>query len=143
MLLPQEAKYAIIAPCWRPFPVISSDYLKSPRAVRRRRCFLPTMSTPVNPPLVLSDRPLNKKLIGDLQSIDSDVSMKLDGTLKKDALLRAIQRHIKENPELADNSHLLPLFAHCCSPKNDVKTSAAKAAEEEVEGKKLQPAATG
>jgi hypothetical protein len=141
MLLPQEAKYAIIAPCWRPFPVISSDYLKSPRAVRRYRCFLPTMSTPVNPPLVLSDRPLNKKLIRDFQSIA--VFMKLDATLKKDALLRAIQRHIKENPELADNAHLLPLFAHCCSPKNDVKTSAAKAAEEEVEGKKPQPAATG
>ncbi|KAJ7919940.1 hypothetical protein B0H13DRAFT_2427629 [Mycena leptocephala] len=99
------------------------------------------MSTPVNPPLVLSDRPLNKKLIGELQSIA--VFMKLDATLKKDALLPAIQRHIKENPELADNSHLLPLFAHRSSPKNDVKTSAAKAAEEEVEGKKPQPAATG
>ncbi|KAJ7856916.1 hypothetical protein B0H13DRAFT_2357182 [Mycena leptocephala] len=99
------------------------------------------MSTPVNPLLVLSDSPLNKKLIGELQSIA--VFMKLDATLKKDALLRATQRHIKENPELADNSHLLPLFAHRPSPKKDVKTSAAKAAEEEVEGKKPQPAATG
>jgi hypothetical protein len=101
------------------------------------------MSTPVAPALVLSDRAINKKLIGELQSIAA--FMKLDGhaTLKKDALLRAIQRHIKENPQLADDPYLLPLFAHRSSPKNDVKTSAVKAAEEEVEATKPQPAATG
>ncbi|KAJ7802804.1 hypothetical protein B0H13DRAFT_2687901 [Mycena leptocephala] len=103
------------------------------------------MSTPVTPAIVLSDRAINKKLIGELQSIAAFT--KLDGpdhaTLKKDALPRAIQRHIKENPQLADDPYFLPLFAHRSSPKNDVKTSAVKAAEEEVEATKPQPAATG
>ncbi|KAJ6553787.1 hypothetical protein DFH09DRAFT_1318809 [Mycena vulgaris] len=99
------------------------------------------MSTPVDPPFMLSDRPLNKKLIGELQSIA--VFMKLDATLKKDALLRAIQRHVKDHPELADDPRLVSLFAHRSSPKNGPKTSAVKAAEEEVEMTKPQPAATG
>ncbi|KAJ6595104.1 hypothetical protein DFH09DRAFT_1413021 [Mycena vulgaris] len=99
------------------------------------------MSTPVDSPFMLSDCPLNKKLLGELQSIAA--FMKLDATLKKDALLRAIQRHMKDHPELADDPRLVALFAHRSSPKNGPKNSAVKAAEEEVEMTKPQPAATG
>ncbi|KAF7371486.1 hypothetical protein MVEN_00003200 [Mycena venus] len=99
------------------------------------------MSTPVDPPFVLSDRPVNKKLIGEFQSLAA--FMKLEAILKKDALLRAIQRHMKDHPELADDLRLVPLFSHRSSPKNGPKTSTIKAAEEEVEATKPQPAATG
>jgi hypothetical protein len=57
------------------------------------------MSTTVDPPFVLSDHQLNKKLIGELQNIAP--FMKLDATLKKDAFLRAIQHHMKVHPEVA------------------------------------------
>ncbi|KAF7372182.1 hypothetical protein MVEN_00077300 [Mycena venus] len=50
---------------------------------------------------------------------------------------------MKDHPELADDPRLVPLFAHRSSPKNGPKTSAVKAAEEEVEATKPQPAATG
>ncbi|KAJ6538270.1 hypothetical protein DFH09DRAFT_1369014 [Mycena vulgaris] len=80
---------------------------------------------------------------GGLMILTIAAFMKLDATLKTDALLRAIQRHMKDHPELADDPRLVPLFAHRSSPKNGPKMSAVKAAEEEVEVTKPQPAATG
>ncbi|KAJ7254727.1 hypothetical protein C8J57DRAFT_1518357 [Mycena rebaudengoi] len=61
------------------------------------------MSTTVDPLFVLSDRQLNKKLIGELQSIVP--FMKLDATLKKDAFLHAIQHHMKVHPDVAGDPH--------------------------------------
>ncbi|KAJ7614263.1 hypothetical protein DFH06DRAFT_1344216 [Mycena polygramma] len=95
------------------------------------------MSSPlVEPPIAFSDRPLPKKLLEELKIIAA--AMGLDVELKKDALLRSIQRHIKTHPALADDPRFLPLFAHRSNPKGAAKTSAGKSAEEQVESSKPQ-----
>lgn len=92
-------------------------------------------------PLELSDRPLDKKKIAELQSIAA--VMGLDTTLLKGPLLVAIQKHIKAHPEIADHPRLLPLFAHRTAPKAGGKTSAEKAVEDKIESAKPQQVATG
>ncbi|KAJ7774302.1 hypothetical protein DFH07DRAFT_952549 [Mycena maculata] len=69
--------------------------------------------------------------------------MGLDTTLNKELLLHAIQRHIKKNPELADDHHLRPPFVHRSAPKTMGKTSAEKTTEDGIESFKSQQAATG
>jgi hypothetical protein len=77
------------------------------------------------------------------QDFRISIAMKLDATLKKDLLLRAIQRHMMDHSELADDPCLVSLFSHRSIVKNGPKTSPLKAAEEEIESSKPQPAATG
>ncbi|KAJ6455271.1 hypothetical protein C8R47DRAFT_1166293 [Mycena vitilis] len=95
----------------------------------------------VDAPLSLSDRPLPKKLLDELKSIAN--AMGLDADLRKDVLLRSIQRHIQSAPEIADDPRFLPLFAHRSNPKGGSKSSAGKAAEEDAESSKPQLPATG
>jgi hypothetical protein len=99
------------------------------------------MATPT-PALQLSDRPLNKKLLAELQSIAS--TMGLDtGDLKKLKILALIRVHIKSVPEIADNPCFLPLFSHRNAPSVGGKMNTGKAAEEVVESAKPKQAATG
>ncbi|KAJ6528961.1 hypothetical protein B0H19DRAFT_1083303 [Mycena capillaripes] len=90
---------------------------------------------------MLSNRPLNKKLVNELKAIGD--AMLLDTTVKKDSLLRSIQRHIKDNPNVADDPQFLPLYAHRTPPAATAKTSAGKAAEDESETSKPLQVATG
>ncbi|KAJ7182130.1 hypothetical protein C8R46DRAFT_1210715 [Mycena filopes] len=92
-------------------------------------------------PLQLSQRPLNTKLIDELKAIAG--AMGLDTTVKKALLLGSIQRHIKENPGIAEDPQFLPLFAHRTPPTASAKTSAGKAAEDESESSKSPQTATG
>ncbi|KAJ7727469.1 hypothetical protein B0H16DRAFT_1778644 [Mycena metata] len=91
--------------------------------------------------LQLTDRPLNKKLYAELKAIGG--AMGLDINVKKDLLVRSIQRHIQANPNIADDPNFLPLFAHRSTPKASAKTSAGKAVEDEGEALKPEQAATG
>ncbi|KAJ6567809.1 hypothetical protein B0H10DRAFT_2110465 [Mycena sp. CBHHK59/15] len=98
------------------------------------------MSAPLDA-LLLSDRPLQTKLLGELKHIGA--VMDLDVEQNKAPLLKDIQRHMKEHPELADDPRLTPIFAHRNPPAQGGKTSAGKAAEDGIESAKPPQVATG
>ncbi|KAJ7312272.1 hypothetical protein DFH08DRAFT_943676 [Mycena albidolilacea] len=92
--------------------------------------------------LLLSDRPLDKKLLAELKSIASAMGLE-PGDLKKLKILASIRAHIKSVPEIADDPRFLPLFSHRTAPGVGGKTSTGKAAEEAVESAKPKQVATG
>ncbi|KAJ6478189.1 hypothetical protein C8R45DRAFT_1101576 [Mycena sanguinolenta] len=98
------------------------------------------MAESESPPsaLVLSDRPLTKKLVGELRDISSAMGLKisLHSNAKKDKILLAIQRALKNDAEIANDPRFIPLLAHRSAPTVGGKTSAEKAMEEAVEAAK-------
>ncbi|KAJ7710805.1 hypothetical protein B0H17DRAFT_1190494 [Mycena rosella] len=99
------------------------------------------MPASLETPALLSERPLQSKLISELRSIAT--AMGLDPKLNKAPLLTAIQKHMKAHPEIADDPRFLPLFAHRSRPTSGGKNSAGKTAEEAVEASKPPKATTG
>ncbi|KAJ6613066.1 hypothetical protein B0H10DRAFT_2049882 [Mycena sp. CBHHK59/15] len=97
------------------------------------------MSTP--PTIQYSDRPLKSKKRDELDLIA--VAMGLPITGNKPDVLKAIERHIKANPQLADDHLFLPLFAHRAAPKAGHQNSATKAAAAASEASKAPKPATG
>ncbi|KAJ7501646.1 hypothetical protein B0H11DRAFT_2224523 [Mycena galericulata] len=101
------------------------------------------MASPTQTSVNFSDRPLNNKLISELRSIADLMGVDGHATLRKPELVKAIQRHMKETPGIADDPHFLPLFAHRTAPTAGGKNSAEKSTEDEIESSKPQLAATG
>ncbi|KAK7013420.1 hypothetical protein R3P38DRAFT_3004824 [Favolaschia claudopus] len=60
-------------------------------------------------------------------------AMSLPTNLKKADLLRSIQKHMSENPQLSEEARFLPLFGHRTAQSSVLKTSAHKSAEDEAE----------
>ncbi|KAK7015963.1 hypothetical protein R3P38DRAFT_2994763 [Favolaschia claudopus] len=90
------------------------------------------MSSPAtNASLSLSTRPLPQKLVAELKDIAE--AMSLPTNLKKADLLRSIQKHMSENPQLSEEARFLPLFGHRTAQSSGLKTSAHKSAEDEAE----------
>ncbi|KAJ6474227.1 hypothetical protein C8R45DRAFT_1103208 [Mycena sanguinolenta] len=81
------------------------------------------MAESESPPsaLVLSDRPLTKKLVGELRDISSAMGLEisLDSNAKKDKILLAIQRALKNDAEIANDPRFIPLLAHRSAPTTD------------------------
>ncbi|KAJ6552345.1 hypothetical protein B0H10DRAFT_1968451 [Mycena sp. CBHHK59/15] len=118
---------------------ITGNDMRLDSGFRRSTSVMTAMSTP--PTIQYSDRPLKSKKRDELDLIA--VAMGLPITGNKPDVLKAIERHIKANPQLADDHLFLPLFAHRAAPKAGHPNSATKAAAAASEASKAPKPATG
>ncbi|KAK7021477.1 hypothetical protein R3P38DRAFT_2629046 [Favolaschia claudopus] len=93
--------------------------------------------------LNLSTRPLAQKLVGELRTIVNAIPLEVPTNAKKNDLVKAIKKALQENETLSNDPRFTSLYSHRSTPKTSGKTSADKAAEEEAESVKPQPAPTG